>query len=215
MARGDPQNAQVAQKIDEVTPAEFAKIPLEFIIATPLLTVIEAHKVAALTTLNFIESLNKETVRFKIKTAKTNAVNNSTGSDQTVGKPTVSQPEGGEETGSIEVEVPLLAIVKVPCLNFDSLSVSFNYNISQIYTQKDTSGQRAEFKASTKGLLSRFVDASLVGSVEHSRTRENVVNRGGSLEIKLHVSETQLPPGLEKVLNAIVENIEVPRTPVK
>ena len=33
-----------------VTPAEFAKIPLDFIIATPLLTVIEAHKAAASTT---------------------------------------------------------------------------------------------------------------------------------------------------------------------
>jgi len=179
-----------------VDPAEFAKIPLEFIIATPLLTVIEAHKVAAITTLNFIKSLNNETVSFKIKTD----VKDSTGKVTEIGQ---------------DVSVPLLSIVKVPSLNFDSLSVSFNYNISQVYRQEDKSAQRGELKISSKGLLSKFVDASLVGSVEHTRTRENVANRGGSLEIKLHVSETSLPAGLEKVLNAIVENIPLPETPKK
>lgn len=178
-----------------VTVAEFAKIPLEFIIATPLLTTIEAHKAAASTTLNFIESLKDKTVDFRIKV------------DKTDGK--------GNITESRDVTVPLLSVVKVPCLNFDSLSVSFNYNISQVYKQEDKSTQKAELKASTKGVLANFIDASLTGSIEHSRTRENVANRGGSLEIKLHVSETQLPAGLEKVLNAIVENITIPEEPKK
>lgn len=198
-AKPDPSDPQSASKSDDnvqlVSPAEFAKIPLDFIIATPLLTVIEAHKVAAETTLNFITKLKDQTVDFRIKIDE--------------------KDDKGNVTKSRDVSVPLLSIVKVPCLNFDSLSVSFNYNISQVYTQKDSSTQSAELKASTKGVLSKFLDASLMGSVEHSRTRENVANRGGSLEIKLHISETQLPPGLEKVLNAIVENIEVPGTPVK
>jgi hypothetical protein len=178
-----------------VSPAEFTKIPLEFIIATPLLTTIEAHKAAASVTLNFIESLKDKTVNFKINSDVTDA--------------------NGTTTKGQEVIVPLLSVVKVPYLTFDSLSVSFNYNISQVYRQEDKSLQKAEIKASTKGALAAFIDASLTGSIEHSRTRENVSNRGGSLEIKLHVSETQMPPGLEKVISAIVENIPLPESPKK
>jgi hypothetical protein len=178
-----------------VSPAEFTKIPLEFIIATPLLTTIEAHKAAASVTLNFIESLKDKTVNFKINSDVTDA--------------------SGKTTKGQEVVVPLLSVVKVPYLNFDSLSVSFNYNISQVYRQEDKSLQKAEIKASTKGALAAFIDASLTGSIEHSRTRENVSNRGGSLEIKLHISETQIPPGLDKVISAIVENIPLPESPKK
>lgn len=178
-----------------VSPAEFTKIPLEFIIATPLLTTIEAHKAAASVTLNFIESLKDKTVNFKITSDVTDSTT--------------------KTTKGQEVIVPLLSIVKVPYLTFDSLSVSFNYNISQVYRQEDKSLQKAELKASTKGVLAAFIDASLTGSVEHSRTRENVSNRGGSLEIKLHISETQIPAGLDKVLSAIVENIPFPDNPKK
>jgi len=192
---GDPPAPEEANAAPTVTPAEFAKIPLEFIIATPLLTAIEAHKAAASTTLNFIESLKDKTVNFKIKIDETD--------------------ENGNITKSQDVAVPLLSIIKVPSLNFDSLSVSFNYNISQVYKQEDKSLQKAELKASTKGALAAFIDASLTGSIEHSRTRENISNRGGSLEIKLHVSETQIPAGLDKVLSAIVENIPFPEKPKK
>ncbi len=50
----------MAEEVNETiaSPAEFAKIPLDFIIATPLLTTIEAHKVAAMTTLEFVKTLN-------------------------------------------------------------------------------------------------------------------------------------------------------------
>ncbi len=51
-----------------VSPAEFAKIPLDFIIATPLLTTIEAHKVAAQTTLDFINKLNDNTKNVEFDT---------------------------------------------------------------------------------------------------------------------------------------------------
>ncbi len=174
-----------------VSPAEFEKIPLDFIIATPLLTTIEAHKAAASTTLNFIESIKDKTAEFSVKVNETNA----SGETVEVNK---------------QISVPLLTVVKVPCLNFDSLSVSFNYNISQVYKETEGSKQNADLKVATKGILSKFVEASLTGSIEHSHNTENMANRGGSLEIKVHVSETQLPAGLEKVINAMVENINIP-----
>lgn len=179
-----------------LSPAEFEKIPLEFIIASPLLTTIKAHQLAALTTLNFINSIKGETAKFLLKVKNVD-------------------DHGVEVSSEREIEVPLLSIVKVPSLNFDSLSVSFNYNISQVYKETETSNQAGNINIGTTGILSKFVNASLTGSITHSRSSENVANRGGSLEVKLHVSESQLPAGLEKIINAMVESIEIPNNPAK
>lgn len=174
-----------------ISPAEFAKIPLDFVIATPLLTTIEAHKVAAETTLQFINELNDPTknVIFDTSVTETDAT-------------------GKASAKTKQIEVPLLALVKVPSLNFDSLSVSFNYNISQVYTEKRGTNSKASLEVGTSGLLSKFIGAKLSGSVEHSSNRENTANRGGTLEVKVHVSESPLPAGLQKVINAITENLD-------
>lgn len=174
-----------------VSPAEFAKIPLDFIIATPLLTTIEAHKVAAHTTLQFINELNDsaKNVEFETKVEKKDSAGNVT--------------EKGQK-----ISVPLLSLVKIPSLNFDSLSVSFNYNISQIYKEQKTTKSGANLEVGTTGILSKFVNAKLTGNIEHTSNRENTANRGGTLDVKVHVSESPLPAGLQKVLNAITENID-------
>ena len=70
--------------------------------------------------------------------------------------------------------------------------------------------QSAKLQIGTTGILSKFVNASLSGSIDHSRSTENTANRGGSLDIKIHVSESAMPPGLLKVINALVDNINTP-----
>jgi len=177
-----------------VTPAEFAKIPLDFIIATPLLTTIEAHKVAAESTLQFINELNDKTKNVEFETTVTE-----------------TDANGNVKEAGKKIKVPLLALVKVPSLNFDSLSVSFNYNISQVYreTKKTTSG--ANLEVGTTGLLAKFISAKLTGSIEHTTNRENTANRGGTLDVKVHVSESAIPAGLQKIINSITENISDPK----
>ena len=177
-----------------VTPAEFAKIPLDFIIATPLLTTIEAHKVAAQTTLQFINELNDKNKNVEFETTVTE-----------------TDANGKVEEKGKKIRVPLLALVKVPSLHFDSLSVSFNYNISQVYRETRKSASGANLEVGTTGLLARFINAKLTGSVEHTTNRENTANRGGTLDVKIHVSESPLPAGLQKVINSITENISDPK----
>jgi hypothetical protein len=189
------ESEELAAAPQTVTPAEFAKIPLDFIIATPLLTTIQAHRAAAETTLDFVDDvLNQKdgmkNVTFKMDTKVTE--------------------NGEEKTVTREISVPLITLIKVPSLNFDSLSVTFNYNISQVVREVRKNEQQAKLDIGTKGLLKGLLSASLVGSVDHSRSVENTANRGGSLEIKIHVSEAGMPPGLQKIINALVENIEVP-----
>ena len=192
------ENADKPKKVEPVastvSPAEFSKIPLDFIIATPLLTTIEAHKVAAETTLQFINELNDPAKKVEFDTTVTETDDN-----------------GVVTSKERKITVPLLALVKVPSLNFDSLSVSFNYNISQVYTEKKSTGSKANLEVGTTGLLSKFIGAKLSGSIEHTSNRENTANRGGTLDVKVHVSESPLPAGLQKIINAITDNIQDPK----
>src|SRR5690554_1556761 len=114
------------------SPAEFAKIPLDFIIATPLLTTIEAHKVAAMTTLEFVKALN-----------------GSPNLDLKIAGKTVDAA-GAVTSQERSVSVPLLVLAKVPSLNFDSLSVGFKFNVSQVVTEKKSTTSGAEAKLNTK-----------------------------------------------------------------
>ena len=192
------ENADKPKKVEPVastvSPAEFSKIPLDFIIATPLLTTIEAHKVAAETTLQFINELNDPAKKVEFDTTVT----------ETDDKGVVTSKER-------KITVPLLALVKVPSLNFDSLSVSFSYNISQVYTEKKKTASQANLEVGTSPFISKFVNAKLSGSIEHTSNRENTANRGGTLDVKVHVSESPLPAGLQKIINAITDNIQDPK----
>ncbi|MFN6088902.1 MAG: DUF2589 domain-containing protein [Cyclobacteriaceae bacterium] len=204
----------MADESTQVSPAEFSKIPLDFIIATPLLTTINAHRIAAETTLEFVKGLLVGTTQ---KDAAGNVINDPQGNPIKV-MPTVSfkmevnqkNANGTDEKVMREISLPLITLVKVPSLTFDSLSVSFNYNISQVVTEKSNSAQKANLEVGTKGLLSGLLSASLTGSVDHSRSSENTANRGGTLDIKIHVSESAMPAGLQKVINALVDNITLP-----
>jgi hypothetical protein len=173
-----------------VSPAEFEKIPLEYIIASPLLTTIEAHKVAAMTTLEFIDKLKKEKAEFEVDVKQVDA-------------------NGNETILKKKINVPLLSMVKVPSLNFDSLSVSFNYSIQQVHKVSKETGGSLEGKIETKGVLKKFVGASFSGSLEKKTNEELTSGRSGNMEIKIHVSESALPAGLQKILDAMVSGIQI------
>jgi len=182
-------NTPKAEEKMTISPAEFEKIPLEFIIATPLLTTIQAHKVAALTTLEFIQQLkDSENAEFSVKVKRVNA-------------------DGTESLEDRKISVPLLSMVKVPSLNFDSLSVSFNYSIQQVHKATSSTSGNLQGKLETTGLLSKFVGASFSGSLEKKTNEELSSSRSGNLEIKIHVSESPLPPGLQKIIDAMVSGI--------
>jgi len=184
-----PATGNEADNKMTVSPAEFEKIPLEFIIATPLLTTIQAHKVAALTTLEFIQQLkDSPNVEFSVKVKKVDA-------------------NGKETLEDRKVSVPLLSIVKVPSLSFDSLSVSFNYSIQQVYKASASTSGGIQCKIETKGLLSKFVGASFSGSLEKKTSEELSNSRSGNLEVKIQVSESPLPQGLQKIIDGMVAGI--------
>lgn len=175
---------------NEIFPAaEFQSLPLEFIISAPLLGVIKAQAVAAQATLDFINAFKGQTVDFE------NIVDSTTAS--------------GTSQQKVVVKAPLLAMTPVPHMRIDSFTTHFKYEIGQVVSEKKSLDMGATLDASTSGVLSKFVKASLKGNVSSQSSSESTMNRSGVLEITLHASEAPIPEGLARILNLLAKTIPV------
>jgi hypothetical protein len=161
------------------TVAEFQALPLEFLISAPLSGAVKAQALAAKNTLDFIEAFKKDTAQFTA----------TTGSNGT--------------TRTVNVNVPLLAMVPVPHLRIDSLTVNFKYEISQIVAEKKSFDGSADASLDTTGFLANFLKASIKGSVASRSSTESTLNRSGSLDITMHASEAPIPEGLARILSLL------------
>lgn len=172
-------------------PAEFQALPLEYLIAAPLKGVINAQRIAAETTQQFIESMiddegNPTTVEFEASQSSTNEA-------------------GDLAKNKIKVTAPLLSIIPIPHLRIDSYSSTFRFEVKQTWDQKKAIEWGAETSLKVGG--NPFVKGSIAGSVSSKISEESTMNRSGSIEITVNASESLMPKGLEKIMNILTESI--------
>ena len=173
--------------------AEFQALPLEFLIAAPLLGAVKAQSVAAEATKAFIESMLEDgkpiTVDFKIE-------------------------QHSDSSGKgITVQAPLLALVPVPHLRIDSITSKFHFEITQTYRDTKATDKSISLEAKSGALLSPWVKASLKGSASSKSTQESSTNRSGSLEVTVTASEAAIPEGLARILSLMTNAIQTPDQP--
>lgn len=178
----------MADSKDVQVYSDFEKLDLSNVIQGPLVAAVNAQKAAADATRAFILSLLD-------KDGKPVSV------DFTAA---LTTKEGTREAS---IKAPLLSIVPVPHLRIDSLHISFTYEVSQI-TKTDTSSDKSgSATIGAGGLLSQWVTASLTGSISSKSSSSNQMNRRGTLDISLQASESEMPKGLEKMLNILSDAV--------
>ena len=180
--------------------AEFQALPLEFIVANPLVAAVKAQSAAAEATKAFILSLmdgNKKpiTVEFNVEVSDSAA----------------TQSGGGQAPTprNVNIKAPLLSMVPIPHLRIDSFTTHFKYEITQ--TVKDTKAKdfSVDLSAQSGAALSPFVSATLKGSVSSKSSEESTMNRSGVLEITIHASEAPMPEGLAKILGLLANSVQM------
>jgi hypothetical protein len=169
---------------NEVTTigSEFQALPLEFIIAAPLVASVHAQASIAATTKSFIETVKGQTIEMQ------------------------SEVSDGTTTSTRRISAPLLVCVPVPHLRIDSVTTHFKFEINQLNKSLDSNKGTGEVTLGGSGLAS-LLNLSVKGSIAHESSREATTNRSGMLEITVHASEAEIPAGLQKVLNWITSSI--------
>jgi len=104
----------------------------------------------------------------------------------------------------VALEVPLLAIVKVPALSIDSVDITFDMEVKNTETDKESYDAAAKMSGEAKvgwGPLS--VKVNISGSVSTHKEHTRTSDQSAKYHVEVHASDNGMPEGLARVLDII------------
>lgn len=160
---------------------QFTGLPIENLIAAPLLAAAEGQKNLAATTAQFITEVGMDS------SGKTKSV-------------TFNYEDGAED---VKLDVPLLSIINIPSLCVDSIDIEFEMEVSTQTASKSSTDSSAEL--SVKGGFGCW-SASFTGKVSHhsENSRKSDTSAKYSVSVK---GKQEAPEGLMKVLDMLNNSI--------
>lgn len=168
-------------------------IPFSSLIGGPLDAAINAQARAAMSSVNFIQSIG-----FNDK----NEVNNIT----------FSVRKGSSVT---KLEIPLLTIVPIPFLRIDEMTINFKANITSSESSEDktTQSQAGSVKTSAGGsywFVKASIDASYSTKKDSTSSRDSKYSVEHTVDVRVHAVQDDVPGGLARMLAILTKTIEEP-----
>ena len=184
--------------------SQFAALPMEHLIGGPLQAAATAQGTLANITSDFINNvglqddgngnLSARTVDFKYqKPIKTST----TATDGTVTETWDKQ--------EMDLQVPLLTIVKAPNLQVKDVEINFNMEVKASSNATNENSQNASVDASWRGWGAKV---KFHGSVSNKNTSQRSSDSSAKYDVKVSATDDGAPEGLMKVLDILQEAIQ-------
>ena len=184
--------------------SQFAALPMEHLIGGPLQAAATAQGTLANITSDFINNvglqddgngnLSARTVDFKYqKPVKTST----TATDGTVTETWDKQ--------DMDLQVPLLSIVKAPNLQGKDVEINFNMEVKASSNATNENSQNASVDASWRGWGAKV---KFHGSVSNKNTSQRSSDSSAKYDVKVSATDDGAPEGLMKVLDILQEAIQ-------
>ena len=184
--------------------SQFAALPMEHLIGGPLQAAATAQGTLANITSDFINNvglqddgngnLSARTVDFKYqKPIKTST----TATDGTVTETWDKQ--------EMDLQVPLLTIVKAPNLQVKDVEINFNMEVKASSNATNENSQNASVDASWKGWGAKV---KFHGSVSNKNTSQRSSDTSAKYHVDVKALDEGAPEGLMKVLDILGEAIQ-------
>ena len=175
----------------------FRGIPMESLIAAPLVATAEAQQKLTATAWDFYQ---------KVAFEKENQ--DSTGPEARVVEFDFERPvmkDGQMVMVNQKVKAPFIGLVPIPSLMVDHVDVDFQMEVTDSTVSKDASTSTADAQASAKWFVFK---ADINGMVTTSRENTRTTNQ--SAKYQVHVSASQQPPteGLSKLMDIMASCVE-------
>ena len=183
---------------------QFSALPMESLIGGPLQAAATAQGTLANITSDFINNvglqddgsgnLSARTVNFKYqKPVKTST---------TAADGTVTDTWDKQE---MDLQVPLLTIVKAPNLQVKDVEINFNMEVKASSASTNENSQNASVDASWKGWGAKV---KFHGAVSNKNTSQRSSDTSAKYEVKVSATDDGAPEGLMKVLDILGEAIQ-------
>jgi hypothetical protein len=129
---------------------------------------------------------------------------------------TFDRPSQDPDTGDIiqqkvELEVPMLAIVKVPNLAINQVDITFDMEVKSSTSTTESEDKEASLDATVKvgwGVFS--VSATIHGSVSSHKENTRTSDNSAKYHVEVHAQDSGPPEGLMRVLD-ILQTACVPK----
>lgn len=178
--------------------ANFKGLPMDTLIAAPLIATAEAQQKLTATAWDFYQNVAFEHDNNGNNTNKARVV------EFEIQRP-VQQNDGTMTTMPQKVSAPFVGLVPIPSLLVDHVDVDFQMEVTDTQVTKQETKADADVKASAKWFLFK---AELNGKV--STSRENTRTTNQTAKYQVHVSASQQPPteGLSKLMDIMANCVE-------
>ena len=183
---------------------QFSSLPMEDLIGGPLQAAATAQGKLASITSDFITSVGLEDDNGKLKARTVDF------KYQKPVKTSTTDPKTGAVTDSwdkqdMNLEVPLLPIVKAPNLQVKEVNVTFDMEVKASSASQSTSQQDAKVSASWKGWGAKV---SFEGSVSNKKESQRSSDTSAKYHVDVKAQDDGAPEGLMKVLDILGEAIQ-------
>jgi len=194
--------AQSASNSGSAAGNEMSSVDFFTILSGPLTAIIKAQGNAAATTVQFVKSVGFEPPAGS-GSGGSAAVSPIANNDIGAARMVEFTYSNNERHGSITV--PLLTIVPIPYLRFESIDVEVNVKITSMDSTASSSstsvGVDASMSASYFG-----VTVNVQASVSHQQksSATNEVKREYSTRVFVHATQAECPEGMKKILDKLL-----------
>lgn len=182
--------------MSETVGDQFKGLDMHSLIAEPLMAACEAQSMLAASTAKFIQEAGLEKAKDGKSEIKTTTFSFQRG----------LLVENGENIGTqtVNMEVPLLAIVKIPILAIDDINVTFDMDVTSVECSEKSSDQgetRAENARIGFGSFSAKVN--IKGSVASHEKNTRSADNAKKYQVSVDAKDAGIPEGLERMLEIL------------
>lgn len=108
----------------------------------------------------------------------------------------------------VALEVPLLAIVKVPALSINTVDITFDMEVKNTETDKESHDSAAKLSGEAKVGWGPFsVKVNISGSVATHREHTRTSDQSAKYHVEVHAADNGMPEGLARVLDIIQTSV--------
>lgn len=192
--------SEIGSGVTSSTVSALNGLPFENIIGGPLNACVLAQKEAALTTIDFIQSVGLTTD----KDGRTEAI-----------YVYFTFVQNGRK---VNISVPLLTIVPIPYIAINTIDINFKASIKGTEATTDTISNEASYTGTQKtnkrlGLILNRKKSTMTSTISTKRDSKSTAESSYSIEatvdVAVHASQDSMPAGMAKILEMLGSAIDL------
>lgn len=168
---------------------------MESLIGGPLQAACDAQTMLAGATARFIEDVGlvKEGDKQVVRTVGFSFTRSANGDDGS-----------GPASEKVEMNIPLLAMVKVPALSIELVDITFDMEVKSSETQSEIDDKKGELEAEMGLKVGPFsMTAKVKGSISSHKENTRKSDNSAKYHVQVRATQGEMPEGLSRVLDIL------------